>query len=181
MHRLLPWIAPIVFTCAAGATDPTGNLPDRLRPPPADELALATAIEWAQTALATCKASGFDVTATYMNTYRDIKVVLRADGARGSSAETGRRKAYTVIVTGMSSGEYGASMGYPPGSPLPQVLGKPIALPPDVTDENLIVAEGGLPLKNAAGKIIGAVSISGGAKDRVCAQAGIDKIAPLLK
>ena len=153
------------------------------RPPPADELPLATVIEWAQTALATCKANGFDVTATYMNSYREIKLVLRADGARGSTAETGRRKAYTAITTGMSSGEYGASVGYPPGTPSPQIPGKPIALPPGVSDENLIVADGGLPLKNSAGKIIGAVSVSGAleGKDRVCAQAGLSKIAALLK
>jgi uncharacterized protein GlcG (DUF336 family) len=183
MHRLRPWVAPVAFICAAGAAEPGSDMPDRLRPPPADELPLAVAIEWAQSALATCKANGFDVTATYMNSYREIKVVLRADGARGSTADTGRRKAYTAIVTGMSSGEYGASVGYPPGRPAPQAPGKPIGLPPGATDENLIVADGGLPLKSAAGKIIGAVSVSGAlnGKDRVCAQAGLDKIAPLLK
>jgi uncharacterized protein GlcG (DUF336 family) len=183
MHRLLPWIAPVALICVAGAAEPAEDMPARLRPPPADELPLATAIEWAQAALASCKANGFDVTATYMNAYREIKVVLRADGARGSTADTGRRKAYTAIVKGMSSGEYGASVGYPPGTPSPQVPGKPIALPPGETDENLIVAEGGLPLKSAAGKIIGAVSVSGAlnGKDRVCAQAGLDKIALRLK
>jgi uncharacterized protein GlcG (DUF336 family) len=183
MHRLLVWIAPVAFICVAGAAEPIGNDSDRLRPPPADELPLTTAIEWAQTALAACKVSGYAVTATYMNAYREIKLVLRADGARGSTADTGRRKAYTAVVKGMSSGEYGTSVGYPPGSPSPQVPGKPIALPPGVTDENLITADGGLPLKTAAGKIIGAVSVSGAleGKDRVCAQAGLDRIAPLLK
>lgn len=183
MHRALLWLVSVGLTCAAGAAEPPGRIPDRLRPPPADELPLAVAMEWAETALATCKRLGYPVTATYMNSYREIKLVLRADGARGSTAETGRRKAYTAIVTGMSSADYGASLGYPPGKPLPKVPGKPIGLPPGVTDENLIVAGGGLPLKNAAGKIVGAVSISGAleGKDPVCARAGLDKIARFLK
>ncbi|HTX06823.1 MAG TPA: heme-binding protein [Steroidobacteraceae bacterium] len=168
---------------AAGAAEPPANTPDRLRPPPRDELPLAVAVAWAQAALAACKSLGYPVTATYMNSYGEIKLVLRADGARGSTAETGRRKAYTVIATGMSSEAYGRSVGYPPGKPAPRLPGKPIGLPPGVSDENLIVVEGGLPLRNAAGKIIGAVSVSGslGGNDHVCAQAGLDKIAPLLQ
>jgi uncharacterized protein GlcG (DUF336 family) len=183
VHRILPWIVSIACICVAGAAEPVGSVPDRLRPPPADELPLTTAIEWAQAALAVCKANGYDVTATYMNSYREIKLVLRADGARGSTAETGRRKAYTAITMGMSSGEYGASLGYPPGKSVPQTPGRPIALPPGVTDQNLIVADGGLPLKSATGKIIGAVSVSGAleGKDRVCAEAGLEKVASMLK
>jgi uncharacterized protein GlcG (DUF336 family) len=140
-------------------------------------------MDWAQAALATCKSLGYPVTATYMNSYRQVKVILRADGARGSTADTGWRKAYTALVTGMSSAAYGASLGYPPGKPLPQLPGKPIGLPPGVTDENLIVAGGGLPLKNAAGRIIGAVSVSGAlhGKDQICAQSALDKIAQFLK
>lgn len=183
MHRALPWMISLGFSCAAAAAEPADSIANHLRPPPADELPLAVAIEWAQTALATCKLFGYPVTATYMNSYGEIKVVLRADGARGSTAETGRRKAYTVIVTGMSSEDYGISMGYPPGKPTPRFPGKPIGLPPGATDQSLIVVEGGLPVKNAAGKIIGAVSVSGALerKDHVCAQAGLDKITPFLK
>ncbi|HEX4266302.1 MAG TPA: heme-binding protein [Steroidobacteraceae bacterium] len=182
MRHTLPWLVSVGLACTTGAAEPPGKIPDRLRPPPADELPLAVAMEWAETALATCKSLGYPVTATYMNSYRQIKLVLRADGARGSTADTGRRKAYTAIVTGMSSADYGASLGYPPGKPIPKLLGKPIGLPPGMTDENLIVAGGGLPLKNAAGRIAGAVSVSGAleGKDPVCAQAGLEKIARFL-
>lgn len=74
-------------------------------------------------------------------------------------------------------------MGYPPGKPIPKLPGKPIGLPPGVTDENLIVAGGGLPLKTASGKIAGAVSVSGAlqGKDQVCTQAGLDKIGRFLE
>lgn len=178
MPRALPWVMCLGLACAAGAAEPPGHVSDRLRSPPAEELPLAVAIEWAQTALATCKSFGYPVTATYMNSQGEIKVVLRADGARGSTAETGRRKAYTVIATGMSSADYGASVGYPPGRPTPRLAGKPIGLPPGVADENLIAVEGGLPVRNAAGRIVGAVSVSGslGRKDHLCAQAGLDRI-----
>lgn len=184
MRRSLPWVVSIGLICTGGAAEPPGHTPNRLRPsPPADELPLAVAIEWAQAALAACQALGYPVTATYMNSHGEIKVVLRADGARGRTAETGRRKAYTVIATGMSSEAYGTSMGYPPGKPIPRLPGKPIGLPPGVTDENLIAVEGGLPVRDAAGKLIGAVSVSGtlDRKDHVCAQAGLDRIAPFLK
>lgn len=183
LHRALSWWVAIGLTCTATAAEPPHRIPSRLRPPSADELPLAVVMQWAQTALATCKSLGYPVTATYMNSYREIKLVLRADGARGSTADTGRRKAYTAIVTGMSSADYGASLGYPPGKPIPRLPGKPIGLPPGAADENLIVAGGGLPLRNAAGKIAGAVSVSGAleGKDPVCAQAGLDRIAPFLK
>ncbi len=183
MRKLLPALFLVGFVGVGTAGEPAGPVPDRLRPPPADELPLDVVIDWAREALATCKSLGYPVTATYMNSYREIKVVLRADGARGSTADTGRRKAYTAVATGMTSEDYAASMGYPTGSPAPQLPGKPIGLPPGVSDENLIVVEGGLPLKNAAGKVIGAVSVSGALehKDHVCAQAGLKKITALLK
>jgi uncharacterized protein GlcG (DUF336 family) len=182
MRRALPWLLSLGLICAVTAAEPPGNAPDRLRPPPPDELPLAVAIEWAQAALAACESLGYPVTATYMNSHGEIKVVLRADGARGSTAETGRRKAYTVIATRMSSEAYGRSVGYPPAKPTPRLPGKPIGLPPGVSDENLTVVEGGLPVRDAAGRIIGAVSVSGslGRKDHVCAQAGLARIAPFL-
>lgn len=181
-RRALSGLVCLGLMSSAATATPPGAIPDRLRPPPADELPLSIAMKWAETALATCKSLGYPVTATYMNSYREIKLVLRADGARGSTTDTGRRKAYTAIVTGMSSAAYGASVGYPPGKPIPKLPGKPIGLPPGATDENLIVAGGGLPLKNAGGKIAGAVSVSGAlqGKDPICAQAGLDKIARFL-
>lgn len=183
MRRALSWLASVGFICAATAAEPPGNASGRMRPAPPDELPLAVAIEWAQAALDACESLGYPVTATYMNSRGEIKVVLRADGARGSTAETGRRKAYTVIATGMSSEAYGRSVGYPPGKPTPRLPGKPIGLPPGVSDDNLIVVEGGLPVRDAAGRIIGAVSVSGslGRKDHVCAQAGLDKIGRFLQ
>lgn len=153
-------------------------------PPAGDELSLAVATEWAQAAIATCKTTGYNVTATVMNSDYSIKLVLRADGTPAGTVDVGRRKAYTVLKMGMSSGDFGASVGFPAGTPLPAVEpGQPRGVPPGNADQNLIIAAGGLPIK-MAGKVVAAISISGapgGDKDVVCAEAGLAKIAGKLK
>lgn len=184
MKRMLTLASLTLFAGlqAMAQTPPPAN---PMPGPPADELPLAVAAEWAQAAIAACKANGYNVTATYMNTEFGTKVVMRADGARAATVEIGRRKAYTVIKTGMSSGEFGASVAPPPGTPAtPPAPGTPFGLPPGPNpDQNLIIAAGGLPVK-VGGKTVGAVSISGapgGDKDVACAEAGFAKIADKLK
>ena len=107
---------------------------------PAKPFALDLALEAAQAALAACKAGPAVV--EVMDTAFNPKVVLAADGARANLTELARRKAYTVIKTGMSSGEFGASVG-------PQARGGP----PINGDPNLITFAGALPIK--AGTEIG--------------------------
>lgn len=152
--------------------------------PPADELPLSVATEWAEAAIAACKANGYNVTATYMNSEFNTKLVMRADATIPMTVEVGRRKAYTVIKSGMTSGQYGVSVGFQPGMRPTIVPGQPMGLPPGPNvDQNMIVLGGGLPVK-VHGKIIGAVSISGapgGEKDEACAEAGLAKIADKLK
>jgi len=150
----------------------------------AAELPLAVVTEWAQAAIASCTASGYAVTATYLAADYTPAVVLRADGARGMTVDVARRKAYTVLKTGKTSGEFGTSVALPAGTPTPTpVAGALPGLPPGANvDQNLIVWAGGLPVK-AGGKVVGAVGISGapgGDKDEACAQAGLAKIASKL-
>jgi uncharacterized protein GlcG (DUF336 family) len=159
--------------------------PAGMTPPPAGELPLSVLSEWAQSAIAACKANGYDVTATYMDTEFVVKLVLRSDAARLGTVELARRKAYTVIKTGSSSADFAASVGFPPGTPIPPPSpGHPMAVPPgDNVDQNLILFAGGLPVR-VGGKLVGAVSISGapgGDKDAACAEAGLAKIASQLK
>jgi uncharacterized protein GlcG (DUF336 family) len=156
-------------------------------PPPAPastDLPLAVSTEWAQATIAACTASGYAVTATYMNADYSIGLVLRADGARAMTVDVGRRKAYTVLKTGKTSGEFGASVALPAGTaPAAPVPGALPGLPPGQNvDQNLIIWAGGLPVK-VGGKVVGAVSVSGapgGDKDEACAQAGLAKIAGKL-
>jgi len=107
-----------------------------------------------------------------MDTAMNPKVILSADGARGNFPELARRKAYTVIKTGMSSGDFGKSVG-------PQPRGGP----PINGDANLITFGGALPIK-VGSDLVAALSVSGPNgpdADTACAQAGLDKIKDRLK
>jgi len=168
-----------------GDTPPAKPAPMGPPPPPADELPLSVAMEWAQAAIAACKDKGFNVTAAYMNREYGLKLVVRADGANAITVEFARRKAYTVIKTGMSTAEFAASVGFTPDKKLPPpVPGQPFAVPPgDNPDPNLIVLAGGQPIK-VDGKITGAVAVSGAfgpGVDDACVEAGLAKVADKLK
>jgi uncharacterized protein GlcG (DUF336 family) len=179
---ILAMLAVLVGSPILGDTPPAK--PAGLPPPPADEMPLAVAIEWAQTAIAACKEQGFNVTAAYMNREYGLKLVMRADGANAITTDFARRKAYTVIKTGMSSGDYAASIGFTPDKKLsPPEPGQPFAAPPGNPDTNLIVLAGGQPVK-VAGKITGAVAVSGAfgpGVDDACVEAGLARIADKLK
>lgn len=163
------------------------SLPALSQTPPApapDDVPLAVITEWAQVAIAACKANGYNVTAGYMTPDYAMKLVMRSDGTAARTVDIARRKAYTVLKTGKTSGEFGASVTPPAGAPAPAAA--PGALPGQVpgenVDTNLVTFAGGLPVK-IGDKIVGAVSISGapgGDKDEACAAAGLAKIAGKL-
>jgi uncharacterized protein GlcG (DUF336 family) len=99
-------------------------------------------------------------------------VLLVSDGARPNLLEFARRKAYTVIKKGISSGEFGAQVG-------PQQRGAP----PIEGDASLITFAGALPIK-IGDEIVAAISVSGPngpAADEACAKAGLEKIRDRLK
>lgn len=143
-------------------------------PPPAaaaKPFAYALALDAAQGALASCQPAGPAVVEV-MDSAFNPKVILVADGSRPNLIEFARRKAYTVIRKGMSSGAFGASVG-PQGRGAPPIEG----------DANLITFAGGLPIV-VGNEIVAAISVSGPngpAADEACAKAGLDKIADRLK
>jgi uncharacterized protein GlcG (DUF336 family) len=107
-----------------------------------------------------------------MDTGFNPKVVLAADGTRANLVEFARRKAYTVIKTGMSSADFGKSVG-------PQARGAG----PINGDSSLITFGGGLPIR-INNELVAALSVSGPtgpAADEACAQAGLEKIQDRLK
>jgi uncharacterized protein GlcG (DUF336 family) len=141
------------------------------QPPPAKPFAYALALEAAQAALASCQPAGPAVVEV-MDTAFNPKVILVADGSRPTLIEFARRKGYTVIKKGMSSGEFGAQAG-PQGRGAPPIEG----------DANLITFAGGLPIK-AGDDLVAAISVSGPngpAADEACAKAGVEKIHDRLK
>src|SRR5690242_5949306 len=117
-------------------------------PPAAKPFALAVALEAAQAALASCQTAGAPAVVEVMDTAFNPKVILAADGSRPNLIEFARRKAYTVIKKGMSSGDFGKQVG-PQGRGAPPIEG----------DANLITFAGGLPVK-VGDDIIAAISVS---------------------
>jgi uncharacterized protein GlcG (DUF336 family) len=148
------------------------------------DIPLDAAVDAAQAAISACRANGYSATVTILDADYSTRIVLR-DGAAGApTVDIARRKAYTVLKTGMSSGDFGKTVpnAAPPVHPAP---GAPPPPPPGPVngDPNLITWAGGLPIKQN-GKIIGAMSASGapgGDKDEACVKAGLARLATLLK
>lgn len=138
---------------------------------PAKPFGYALALEAAQASLASCQPAG-PVVVEVMDTAFNPKVILVSDGARPNLIEFARRKAYTVVKKGVSSGEFGAQVG-------PQQRGAP----PIEGDANLITFAGALPIK-IGDDLVAAISVSGPngpAADEACAKAGIERIRDRLK
>jgi uncharacterized protein GlcG (DUF336 family) len=141
-------------------------------------LPLSTAIIAAQTAVDTCKENGYDVTATVVDVSGTPQVVLRGDHAVIHTKDSSFRKAYTVVTMGpifhvdTTSGYIGVLSKYPP------LLAQSLASTPNVT-----ALPGGVAFKVGDETIagLGVGGSPGGDKDEVCAQAGVAKVAELLK
>jgi uncharacterized protein GlcG (DUF336 family) len=141
-------------------------------------LPMSTAIIAAQTAVDTCKANGYDVTATIVDVSGTPQVVLRGDHAVIHTRDSSFRKAYTVVTMGpifhvdTTSGFIGVLVKYPP------LVAQSLAATPNVT-----ALPGGVAFKVGDETIagLGVGGSPGGDKDEVCAQAGVSKVAELLR
>ena len=156
----MPWTPAAALAVAAATISALPQLP------PEKSLALSLATEAGQAALAACAAKGSAATVEIVDLNGLVKVLLSADGARTSSFVYARRKAYTVLRKGVSSGEYGRS------------LGQPLPAPPFEGDSELIQYAGALPILRGV-TLIGAISVSGPtgqADDEACARAGLSRI-----
>ena len=132
-------------------------------------LTLDAARAMADGALEKCRADGYKVTVTILDSGNTLKAYLHDDGASLGTIEIGRMKAFTVVMFGRASGP---PPNLAPGAPVP---------PPVLPGTTALL--GGLPIK-AGEQLIGAISVSGapgGDKDTACAQAGLDRVAGLLK
>jgi uncharacterized protein GlcG (DUF336 family) len=148
------------------------------------DIPLDAAVDAARAAVSECRAKGYSVTVTILDADYSARVVLRDSSAAAPTVDIARRKAYTVLKMGVSSGDFGKTVPgtAPPVHPNP---GDPPPPPPGPVngDPNLITWAGGLPIQ-LNGKIVGAMSASGapgGDKDEACVKAGLAKLAPRLK
>ena len=134
------------------------------------DLSLDGAVTIASTAIADCKAKGFQVSATVVGRNGEVMVQLRGDGTGPHTMENSFRKAYTSRTFRIPSGEMTKRLKDNP------TLGT-------VHLSNIIALAGALQIKIGE-ETIGAIGVSGapgGEKDEACAQAGIDKVADQLK
>ncbi|MBO0930898.1 GlcG/HbpS family heme-binding protein [Fibrella aquatilis] len=129
-------------------------------------------LDQAEVAIKAAKAKALEI-----NTLMNIAVVdaganlvafVRMDGAWLGSADISQKKARTARFFDMPTGELGKLSQ--PGGPLFNI---------EHANGGLITFPGGLPIKNSAGEIIGAVGVSGSSveNDHTVAQAGVDAIS----
>src|SRR6202453_4983111 len=131
------------------------------------DLTASIAITIAQTAIESCKANGYAVSATVVGRNGEIIVQVRGDNTPPHTMENSFRKAYTARTLRAPSGALVERIKTDP------VIGNILHL------TNIIALPGALPIK-VGEETIGAAGVSGapgGEKDEACVKAGIDKIA----
>ena len=120
-------------------------------------------------AMESCKAMGYQISVAVVDRDGLTMVMLRGDGAGLHTPEGAERKAYTARTFGAPSANFLQRMKTQPDAHASETYARVLALP------------GGLPIK-VGNDVIGAVGVSGSpGKDDDCGQAGIDKVAALLK
>ena len=132
-------------------------------------LSVEAALSVANGALNKCRGDGFRISLTVLDASGLVKVQVRGDGTGPHTLEHSRRKAYTALTFKRTSAETAKAWAS-------------AATPPPAI-EGTVGAAGGVPIK-AGNEVIGAIGVSGapgGEKDEACADAGIAKIADLLK
>ena len=134
------------------------------------DLSLAMAVTMAQTAIATCKANGYAVSANVVGRGGEVIVAMRGDATGPHTLENSMKKAYTAKAQRRPSGEFAEAVKTNPTAGALRLT-------------NIVPAQGALPIK-VGEDTIGAIGVSGapgGEKDEACAKAGIEKVAADLK
>jgi uncharacterized protein GlcG (DUF336 family) len=134
------------------------------------DLSYAMAKTIAETAIESCAAKGYAVSAVVVDRDGEVIIAMRADNAGPHTMENARRKAYTARSFRTSTAAY--AKRYADGDP---VVHQQVTLP------NVIAIPGGLPIK-VGDDVIGGAGVSGSpGVDEPCVQAGLDKLADQLK
>jgi len=134
------------------------------------DLSAAMAVTIALTTIETCKANGYNVSATVVGRNGEIIVQIRGDNTGPHTIENSFRKAYTSRTFRIPSGELVQRLKDNPTLGLIHLT-------------NVIANQGALPIKLGE-EVIGAAGASGapgGEKDEACVKAGIEKVVDQLK
>jgi uncharacterized protein GlcG (DUF336 family) len=130
------------------------------------DLSYAMAKTIAETAMASCTAEGYAVSAVVVDRDGETIIALRGDNAGPHTMENARRKAYTARSFRASTAVY--AKRFADNDPL---VRQQVTLP------NVIAIPGGLPVK-VGNDVIGGVGVYGSpGVDEPCVQAGLDKVA----
>ena len=127
------------------------------------DIDLATAVKVANAAAAKSETLKCKMDIAVVDAGGNLKAFMRQDGAWLGSIDIAMKKAKTARYFDMNTGKIGALSQ--PGKPLYNI---------EVSNGGLITFPGGVPLKNAAGDVIGAIGVSGSSveNDHACAEAG---------
>jgi uncharacterized protein GlcG (DUF336 family) len=134
------------------------------------DLTASIAITIVQTAIETCKANGYAVSATVVGRNGEIIAQVRGDNTSPHTIENSFRKAYTARTFRSPSGAFAERVKADPTIGLVHLT-------------NVIANQGALPIK-VGDEVIGAAGASGapgGEKDEACVKAALDKVADQLK
>jgi len=124
----------------------------------------------ASTAIADCKAKGWNVSVAVVGRVGELIVHVRGNGTGPHTMDNSFRKAYTARTFRIPSGDMVTRVKNDPTLGLIHL-------------SNVIANQGALPIK-IGDDVIGAAGASGapgGEKDEACVKAGIDKVADQLK
>jgi uncharacterized protein GlcG (DUF336 family) len=114
------------------------------------ELTLPQAQQAVAAALAKSQALGVKMNVAVVDSGANLKAFARMDGAWLGSIDIAIKKARTARFFDMNTGQIGKLSQ--PGGPLYNI---------EHSNNGLITFPGGVPLKNAAGQIVGAIGVSG--------------------
>ena len=134
------------------------------------DLSANIALTIAQTAIATCTANGYRVSATVVGRNGEVVVQIRGDGTGPHTMENSFKKAYTARTFRIPSGEMEDRLKKNPAMGAQYLTG-------------FTTARGALPIM-VGEDVIGAAGVSGapgGEKDEACVKAGLEKVAADLK
>lgn len=134
------------------------------------DLSVTTAVTIAQTAVQTCKAEGYNVSAHVLGRSGEVLVAMRGDDTGPHTLENSMKKAWTARAQRAPSVNFANAVKMNP------TIGA-------IHLTNMVPAQGGLPIM-VSNDVIGAVGVSGapgGDKDEACAKAGLDKVAAELR
>ena len=134
-------------------------------------LPLNLAIEAAAEAIRTCEATGYNVTATVVDSSGVVKLQAKGDHSTIHTKDSSFRKAYTVVTLG-------PIFRFDATSRFVELVAKSPSGPALVSLPDILPLAGGVAVKRGD-EIVAALGVGGapgGDKDEACAEAGVVKI-----